>query len=191
MKIPKGQAGYIPARKKKLLLYTALEFGAVALFLITGYLKTHTRLNLFTLFAVLLALPASKMLVELIAIAPYKTIDPAIAEEIEDKAELLTRAYDLIITSTERAMQVDAVVISNRTVFGYTGNSRTDTAEVSGHIRGMLEENHIKGTTVKVFHEYNHFLSRAEGLNNIIGVNHSADRELESSIRNILLHISM
>lgn len=191
MKMKKGQAGYISAQKRKLGLQTLLEFGVVVLLLIIGYVITHTKMNLFTLVAVLGCLPASKMLVEFIAIFPYKTIDKAVAEEIEEKAPLLTTAYDLVITSKDKIMPVDAVVISNHTVFGYARNPKTDPAEAAEYIKSILAENHYSKMTVKVFSEYVPFLSRVEGLNSIIQVNHSADRKMERAIRRILFNISM
>lgn len=191
MRIKKGEAGYITARKKNLGLQTILGFGIVGAFLLAGYLKTYSRSNLFTIIAVLGCLPSAKALTEWIAIFPYQTVDRRIVEEVKEKSSLLTTAYDLVITSRDRIMPVDAVVISNRTVFGYAGNPKTDTEKAAKHIRDILAENQYSKVTVKIFTEYVHFLSRAEGLNNIIEVDHSADRELEEAIRQIILNISM
>lgn len=46
MKATKGEAGYIQARKKQLILKAVLEFGIVIALLILGIWQTHTRLNL-------------------------------------------------------------------------------------------------------------------------------------------------
>lgn len=191
MKTIKGQAGYLSARKKKLGFQAVLEFGLVLLIFAAGYIITHTRMNLLTVIAVVGCLPASKMLVEFIAIFPYKTIDPETAAQIEEKSKLLTTAYDLVLTSRDQIMQIDAVVISNHTVFGYTQNPKTNLEEAGKHIRGILAANHYTKITVKIFSEYVPFLSRAEGLNNIAEVDRMADKELESAIRQIILNISM
>lgn len=71
-------------------------------------------------------LPASKMLVEFITIAPHQSIEKDIYQEIEAKASLLKRVYDLVITSPEKVMPVDAIVISGHTVIGYASNTKTD-----------------------------------------------------------------
>lgn len=191
MKIGKGEAGYITARKKSLGLQTATGFGIVAAFLLAGYLKTYSRSNLFTIIAVLGCLPSAKALTEWIAIFPYKTIDRKIAEEIKEKGSLLTAVFDLVITSKDQIMPVDAIVISNRTIFGYAGNPKTDTEAAAKHIKNILEENHYRKLTVKVFPEYVHFLSRVEGLNNMAEVDRTADKEQEEAIRQIVLNISM
>lgn len=191
MKVNKGEAGYIDARKKSLGLQTVLGFGIVGILLLAGYLKTYSRSNLFTIVAVLACLPSAKALTEWIAIFPYKTIDRKTAEEIREKSSLLTTAFDLVVTSRDKIMPIDAVVISNQTVFGYTDNPKTDTEMAAKHIKSILAENHYSKMTVKVFSEYVPFLSRAEGLNNMIEVNQSADRELEEAVRQIILNISM
>ena len=88
MKIEKGQPGYIKARKMRYLLYAVVEFAMVAAVFILGYVQTKSRLNLFTVLAIIGCLPAAKMLVEFITMAPYKSIDTAIYKEIEEKAPL-------------------------------------------------------------------------------------------------------
>ena len=191
MKIEKGQPGYIRARKRKLLLMTALEFAAVIALLILGIMQTGTRLNLLTVAAIVGCLPACKMLVGLITILPYRTIDPKIVEEIEKKASLLTTAYDMVLTSREKIMPVTAVVIAGNTVFGYAPDKKTDPEEAAQHIKNILEENRISKTTVKILNQYTPFLARAEGLNNIAQIEKEDLRKRERKIRRIILNISM
>ena len=126
MKINKGDAGYINSRKKRVILKTVLEFGIVAALVALGYWQTGTKLNMLTLVAVLGCLPASKALVEVITIFPFKSINKDVAEEISQKASLLTVSFDMVLTTHEKIMQIDSVVISNNTICGYTSNPKTD-----------------------------------------------------------------
>ena len=112
----KGQLGYIKWRKEKYLIGTIAEFAVVIALVVLGYVQTKTKLNLLTVVAVVGCLPASKMLVEFITIAPHQSIEKDIYQEIEAKASLLKRVYDLVITSPEKVMPVDAIVISGHTV---------------------------------------------------------------------------
>lgn len=66
MKIEKGQPGYVKARKVKYMIWTIAEFGVVIAIFVLGYMQTGTRMNLFTIVAIVGCLPAAKMLVELI-----------------------------------------------------------------------------------------------------------------------------
>ena len=191
MKIEKGQPGYIRARKQKLLLMTVLEFAVVIALLVLGIMQTGTRLNLLTVVAIVGCLPACKMLVGLITILPYRTIDPEIVDEIEDKASLLTTAYDMVLTSREKIMPVDCIVISGNTVFGYTHYEKVDLDTASRYIKSILVENRFSGATVKILNQYKAFLARAEGLDNIAAVEKEDTKETEEKILHTILNISM
>lgn len=191
MKIEKGQPGYIKARKMRYLLYAIIEFAIVAAVFILGYVQTKTRLNLFTVVAVVGCLPAAKMLVEFITMAPHKSVDAEKYREIEEKASLLTRVYDLIITSSEKVMPVDAIVISGHVVCGYTSSPKTDEVKLAKSIKDTLKGQHYDKMTVKIFHDYTAFLARAEGMNNIASVDGADSGRKERAIRKIIMTLSM
>ncbi|MCI9236956.1 hypothetical protein AALA13_00695 [Lachnospiraceae bacterium 50-23] len=191
MKIEKGQPGYIKARKLKYLVWAIGEFAVVAVLVIVGYLKTGSKLNLFTVIAVVGCLPASKMLVEFITMAPHKGIEPEKFAEIEEKAGLITRIYDTVITGNGKVMPVDAFVISGRTICGYAGSPKANEAETARYIKEMLQNSHVDKVTVKIFCDYVAFLSRAEGMNNIATVESGGEGNREAKIKQLILSTSM
>ncbi|MCI5869067.1 MAG: hypothetical protein MR224_06100 [Dorea sp.] len=191
MKIEKGQPGYIKARKVRYLMLAIAEFAIVTAVYVLGYMQTGTKANLFTVVAVVGCLPAAKMLVEFITMAPHKSIDVDKYQEIETKADLVIRGYDMVITSSEKVMPLDAVVISGHVVCGYTSSPKTDETALARHIKNILQENHFEKMTVKIFHDYSAFLARAEGMNNIAAVEKTGTRKREKEIRKIILNISM
>lgn len=190
-KLEKGQPGYIKARKTKYLIGSIAEFAIVIALLIIGYTQTGTRLNWLTLFAILGCLPASKMLVEFITMAPHKGVDISICEELNEKAPLLVKTYDMIITSKEKIMPVDVVVIYGNTVCGYTSSPKIDEAKCSRYLKEMLTANHYDKMTVKVFRDYKAFLSRAEGMNNMAAVEKNESKRREKEIKRLILTVSM
>lgn len=190
-KIEKGQPGYIKARKMKYLIGAIAEFAVVIALLIIGYTQTGTRLNWLTLFAILGCLPASKLLVEFITMVPHKGAEISICEELKEKAPLLVKTYDMIITSKEKVMPVDVVVIYGNTVCGYTSSSKIDEAKCSRYLKDMLATNHYGKMTVKIFRDYKAFLSRAEGMNNIAAVEKNESRRREKEIKRLILTVSM
>lgn len=190
MRIEKGQPGYIKARKLRYLMLAVAEFAVVIAIFVLGYIQTGTKMNLFTVAAVVGCLPASKMLVEFITMAPHKSIDTDIYRELEEKAGLLTRVYDLIITSTEKVMPVEAIVVSGHVVCGYTSSPKTDETALSRHIKAILKDNHYDKMTVKIFRDYSAFLARVEGMNNIASVQ-KPDRRRDKAVCSIILSISM
>ena len=191
MKIEKGQPGYIKARKTKYLFGAVIEFGIVIALVVLGYLETGSKLNLFTVIAIVGCLPASKMLVEFITMSSHKSISPEIYQEIEEKAALLTRAYDLVITSTEKVMPVAALVISGHVVCGYTLSDKTDEVKCARYLKDMLRSNGYDKMTVKIFHDYTAFLARAEGMNNIASVEQPESRKRERLVKQLILTVSM
>lgn len=191
MKTEKGHPGYIHSRKMKYLLWAVVEFAIVIALVVIGIIQTGSRMNLLTVVAIVGCLPAAKMLVEYITMAPYHSIAPEKGKEIEEKAPLLTKAYDLVITSPEKVMQIDAVVISGHTICGYTSNEKTDEAKTAQYIKEVLHNHKYEKVTVKVFHDYVAFLSRAEGMNSIAAIEQPENRRRERRIRRLLLSTSM
>lgn len=191
MKIEKGRPGYIRFRKTKYLLWAVIEFAVVIALVVIGIVQSGSRMNLLTVVAVVGCLPAAKMLVEYITMAPYQSIASDKCKEIEEKAPLLTRVYDLVITSPEKVMQVDAIVISGHMVCGYTSNEKTDETKAARYIKEMLHNHKYEKVTVKVFHDYVAFLSRAEGMNSIAAIEKPDNRRRERRIRHLLLTTSM
>lgn len=189
-KIEKGQPGYIKARKIRYLVWSVAEFGIVIAVFLLGYYQTGTKMNLFTILAILGCLPASKMLVEFITMAPHRSIEADKYRELEEKAKLLTRIYDLVITSTEKVMPVDVIVINAHVVCGYTSSERTDEQALAQHIKKTLKTHHYDKMTVKIFHDYHAFLARAEGMNNIASVQ-SPDYRQGNAVKQIIFSLSM
>lgn len=190
-KIEKGVPGYLDYKKKIEIIRTVSYFGIVAAIFFLGYFQTHTRLNLLTVIAVLGCLPASKALVGVIARMPYKSVDRGLAADVASKTTHLTVCYDMVITSTEKIMPVDCIVISGHNVFGYTHSEKVDTEELSKHIKKILEDNRFTGLTVKVLNKYKAFIARAEGLDHIAAVEREDSKEREEAIRGIILNISL
>ena len=110
MKIEKGEPGYLRAQKSRYLTWALVEFAIVAAVFILGYVQTGKKENLFTVAAIVGCLPAAKMLVEFITMYPHRGIEEEKYEEIEEKAPLITKTYDLLITSTGKGMPVEAAM---------------------------------------------------------------------------------
>lgn len=190
-RVQKGTPGYLDYKKKVEIIRTVIYFGIVAAVFFLGYSQTGTRLNLLTVIAILGCLPAGKALVGVIARFPYRSIGQDVADEIKSKTSHLTVCYDLVVTSEEKIMPVDCIVISGSNIFGYTHYKKVDLKMVSDHIKAMLKQNGYTELAVRVLNEYRPFITRAEGLDNIAAVEKADTKEREEGIRGIILNISM
>ena len=191
MKINKGEAGYLKSRKVRLTVEILLEAALIAGLLIAGYLLNHTRLNMFTLVAILVCLPTCRAFVNLIMLVPHHSLSEATELEISGVTEYLTMLYDLVITSERKAMPIQAIAISGKTVCGYAKDKKVDTNYCARHIKSILTQNKIEKVTVKIFNDYVAFLSRAEGMNNIAAIEKSDDHRLEDEIKELIMDISL
>lgn len=97
----------------------------------------------------------------------------------------------MIITSREKVMPMDCIVISGNTIFGYTNSEKVDVKYAASHIRGILNQNQFPDVSVKILNNYTAFLARAEGLNSIAAVEKSDTKELEEQMAHVILNISM
>lgn len=188
---PKGKPGYLNYKKKVEIIRTIIYFLIVAAVFFLGYSQTHTKKNLLTIVAVVGCLPACKALVGVIIRFPYKSIAVAKAKDIRKKAEHLTVIYDLIVTSREKVMPIDCVVISGTSIFGYTTNAKVDLKYAADHIRTILSQNQLDVSTIKIFNSYSSFISRVEGLSSIAAVEKADTKQLERKMAQVILNISM
>lgn len=190
-KVVKGNPGYLEYKRKVEIIRTIIYFAIVAAIFILGYSQTHTKKNLLTIVAVVGCLPASKALVGVITRFPYPSIAGIRAEEIKSKTSHITVIYDMIITSREKIMPVNCIVLSGNTIFGYTDNEKVDLKYAATHIRGILNQNQFPDVSVKILNNYTAFLARAEGLDSIAAVEKSDTKEVEQRMANVILNISM
>lgn len=190
-KVKKGTPGYLDYKKKIEIIRAFIYFGIVAAIFLLGYFQTGTRLNLLTVVAVLGCLPAAKVLVGVITRFPYRSIDKERAEEIAEKTGHLTVCYDMVITSREKIMPVDCIVISGNNIFGYTHYEKVDLNVLAAHIKEILRQNQYTGLSVRILNEYKPFITRAEGLDHIAEVEKADTKEREDAIRRVILNISM
>lgn len=191
MKIIKGEPGYIRSKKKQEIVKACIEFGLVLAVFITGYITTKTRLNLLTLVAVLGCLPAAKALVGVIMLIPQHSMEKEKVKEMEEKSAQLVKAYDMVLTSYEKVMPVDSIVILGNIICGYSGNSKTDPGYTASYIKRTLANNRYDKVSVKIFTDYKAYLSRVEGMENMAEVEKAESREYEEGMKQVILSLSM
>lgn len=190
-KCEKGTPGYLDYKKKIEIIRTVIYFLMVAAVYFLGYSQTGSNKNLLTVVAIVGCLPACKALVSVITRLPHHSINLKTAEEIEAKCPHLTMVFDLIVTSTEKIMPIDVILVSGDKVFGYTSSPKVDLTYAANHIKNILMQNHLKDISVKLMNQYSGFLSRAEGLENIAAVEKQNQTGYEQEIAQLIMNISL
>ena len=191
MKISKGKPGYIKSKKTRYLLYAIIEFLVVFGLIAIGIITTGSKKNLLTVVAVVGCLPACKMLVEFITMLPYHSLPDERVKELKDKAPLVIKAYDMIITNKESVMPLDVLFVCGNTLCGYTSSDKTDEKILTDYLKELVAGGGYEKMTVKIFKDYNSFLTRIEGMNSIVSVDKKSGYRREKDIIRLILSSSM
>lgn len=165
-KIKKGTYGYIRAEKKKVFLWTFVLFAIPIAIYITGLLQTGTRKNLFTVVAILGCLPACKWMVNLIMIMMQKPVSKEVYEQVRAACGTLTAGYELVFTTYEHTIPVNAVVICGEHVVCFTPDEKADPAFLEKHITRILTLNGFPTVQPKVMKDFKKYLQRVRELQN-------------------------
>lgn len=187
----KGTCGYLDYKKKVEMIRTVIYFLIVAAVYFLGYSQTGTNKNLLTVVAIVGCLPACKALVGVIIRFPHHSIKVETAKELTEKCPHLTVLFDLVVTSTEKIMPIDEIVVSRNMVFGYTSDKRTDLSSAEKHIRNILAQNHFQEVSVKLTDQYNTFITRAEGMEHIAEGETKDWKAHEQKIAQLIMNISL
>lgn len=191
MKIQKGTAGYISAKKRQLAMIIGAAAVIVIGMLISGYLIYDTNLNWLTIVAVFVCIPVCRTVVNLIMLIPFTSISEKTEMEISGKTENLIMLFDLVITSEKKAMKIDSMVISRNVVCGYSKSTKLDTEYTSKYLKSMLEQNGFEKVTVKILKDYVAFLSRAEGMQSIAAIEKDESGRREQEMEQLILDLSL
>ena len=169
----KGEWGYINVQRIRVLIVTAvLYICALGLYLI-GYCTLHTRRNLWTVFAVLSILPASKSLVNLIMFLRFKSLDTEVHDSYKVSAGKISLIYELPFTTYEKTYFVDAIACAGNTVAGcYLGkpsrrmSHEQDVKNLTVHLETVLKNDGHKDFTVKLYDTGDDFKKRLIEMDN-------------------------
>lgn len=163
--IKKGDYGYIKKRKLEQLLLAVL-MGAIgfAIYGIGYVVNGYSRNNICLVLGILMVLPAAKFLTTFILLIPYKTPKKEDYEDIKklvDKSAVLWS--DLVITSTEKVMNLDFLYIGNRCVYGMTSQKKTGAAEINAYLTKGVR-NWSNGYNVKIVDSKESFHKLLKGI---------------------------
>ncbi len=183
----KGSSGYLDRIKKKDITKCIIQWCIVIAFLIIGFLMTNTRLNLFTLFAVLSCLPAAKSTVAVIVKRKYYSLDVEKVNELNQVSEHCTVSYDMIFASKESLFYVDVLAISQQTIYGYISSDQVSKDATSYYIDYINKKHEFTSVKVKLFKDYKQFISRVDGMNRMREIDKAMDTEFEQELKRTLL----
>lgn len=144
MKINKGEYGYRDSHKKMRVFLTGLLTAAIMAQLIArSFTDSQATKNILTVMAILTVLPMANMASPLIASWKYRTPSEAFHQKMvpyEKNGEVL---YDLIVTTKEHVIPLDAAAVHPAGIFAYCTSSRLNTGKAEKELQELLKNNRI------------------------------------------------
>ena len=140
-KLEKGAYGYLKNKKKDALMHTILMVAiGVAIFVIGLLLNKMETINIFTVLAFLMVLPAAKSFVNVIVLFPYQSINIETKQRLEKYArEQDILLYDVVFTSSERIMHLDCIFITGHQIIGYTSRKKDNLKVIEDYLKKELK----------------------------------------------------
>lgn len=163
----KGEYDYPVYERKRVILRTVIYFAISLAVFILGYVSTKTKENLLTIVAVLGLLPASKSLVSVIMYLRIPKFSQEIYEEITANIKTVKAIYSMYLTSYKKNFPINCFAAREGNLIGYTEFDTCDTDACEKHIKELLNQNAIKGITVKIFQDQRKFTDRISQLESL------------------------
>lgn len=113
----KGTKGYLKEYKKRQLIKTGIAFAIIIAIVVAALLLEHTTKTVIIVAAIIGALPASKMLVGFIVVAPFSSYD---GERVTKEQRKFGREmFDLAISTEEKIIFVPYLFMTEDKIFAY------------------------------------------------------------------------
>ena len=163
-RITKGHYGYIGKRKKSLFLQALILFIGMSGFILLGYLITKTNKNLFTLVAVMTAIPMVMQVVQLIAISRYHSRPEEEYMQVKELAGNGLLNTDLVIANKDGpSYDIAYAYVHTNGIVLYCANEKVDIAKTEEYIRNYLRLNGCDAP-VQVITDIRVFMKRLKSL---------------------------
>ena len=178
----KGEFAYLKKRKKGIILWLVCLVGIALAVYITGLLLNKmSNHNIFTVIAILFALPVAKQIVAFILLYPYHSVSQERYQKAVDSLpEQMELMADLVITSSEQAMHLDFLAVGSKQVIGLLGDGKQQLSEVRRYLSQGVH-NWSDGYKVKIVDSEKMFLQELQQ-----AVSVETDLEEENRVKSYL-----
>lgn len=164
MQKKKGQYGYRDSNRRMRLLIVLILSAAIIIQLLCRHLTTNqSARNILTVMAILTVLPMANMASPLIASWRYRTPPEAFYKKVSAYESRFPILYDLVITSKDAIMPMDAIAVHPNGVFAYCTNGKVDTGKAEQFLNSMLSGHKLE-PHAKVIKDEKAFFRRLDNL---------------------------
>lgn len=163
-KYKKGEYGYRNSFKKwQLLKISILVAFILAQLGARFFTEEQTVKNILTVMAVVTVLPAANLASPLVAILKYHTPSQEFYQKLLPYEEKVMILYDLVITTKEYVLPMDAVIVHPTGVYAYCINTKIKVPDAEKALNEMFVEQRLN-PNVKLSKEFAVFEKRMKSL---------------------------
>lgn len=163
-RITKGHYGYIEQRKKKLLIQGILLMAGIAGFMVLGIVITGSNKNLFTLVAVMTAIPMVMQFVQFFALAKFHSRPSDEYGKVRELAGNGLLNTGLVIANKDGpSYDIGYAYVHSTGIYLYCANEKADPAKTAEYIRNYLRLNSCDAE-VTVLTDLRVFMKRLQSL---------------------------
>lgn len=160
----KGEYGYRNSFKKRQLFKIGLLTAFILAQLGARFLTDSQAMrNILTVMAVVTVLPAANLASPLVAIYKYHTPPQSFYERIKPYEEKFHVLYDLVITTKDDVMPMDAIIVHPTGVYAYCINEKTNILDAEKSLNEIFVMSKLD-PTVKITKEFSTFEKRIKSL---------------------------
>ena len=136
----KGEYGYRDSFKR----HQAFLVGILALFILAQLgarflTENQAAKNILTVMAVVTVLPAANLASPLVAVLKYKSISRDFYETYHGLEEKFVILYDLILTTKDDVLPMDAIAVHPTGIYGYCINGKADLKRAEAALNETLK----------------------------------------------------
>lgn len=164
MKVTKGQYGYRDSSRRTKLIITVILAAAIVAQVIARQLSSsQAAKNILTVMAILTVLPMANMASPLLASWKYRTPKKEFYQKVQAYENKTMILYDLVLTTKEYVLPVDAAIVHPAGVYGYLTSCRADAAKAEKSLNDLFSANRLD-PRVKLITDEHSFFRRLESL---------------------------
>lgn len=164
MKKQKGQYGYRDSHRRMSLMLVLLFLAAILAQLAARQLTDQQAAkNILTVMAILTVLPMANLASPLIASWKYRTPPEDFYQKTRPYEEKCVILYDLVVTTKEFVIPIDAAAVHPQGVYAYCPASHLDTAKAEKALNALFTANRLE-PSLKLLREERSFFRRLDSL---------------------------
>lgn len=163
-KTTKGQYGYRNYHKKTEVLKVLFGVAMILIQLAARcFVDSSAWKNILTVMAILSVLPTANVASPLLASWRFKTPSESFHEKVSAYEGKLSILYDLIVTSKDALMPMDAVIVHPTGVYAYCTSPKLDTTKAEQFFKEMFT-GHKLDPNIKIILDEKTFFHRLDSL---------------------------